>query len=131
MNGCVPKAGPIAFPRMTAADLDVEEFCERLAAEAGVLLLPGTIYGHPGQHFRIGFGRRNLPEALARLERVYRRAATRGFSSGLTVASMSARRPSRNGGIESFSPRWSSSSSTVKPGEREAISNSTPLGSRK
>ena len=63
-----PKAGPIAFPRMTAADLDVEAFCERLAAEAGVLLLPGMIYGHPGQHFRIGFGRRNLPEALARLE---------------------------------------------------------------
>ena len=49
--------------------LDVEAFCERLAAEAGVLLLPGGIYGHPGQHFRIGFGRRNLPEALVRLER--------------------------------------------------------------
>ena len=64
-----PKAGPIAFPRMTAADLDVEDFCDRLAAEAGVLLVPGTIYGHQGQHFRIGFGRRNLPEALARLER--------------------------------------------------------------
>ena len=63
-----PKAGSIAFPRMMAADLDVEAFCERLAAEAGVLLLPGRIYGHPGQHFRIGFGRRNLPEALARLE---------------------------------------------------------------
>ena len=64
-----PKSGPIAFPRMTAADLDVEDFCDRLAAEAGVLLLPGTTYGHQGQHFRIGFGRRNLPEALARLER--------------------------------------------------------------
>ena len=76
-----PEAGPIAFPRMTAADVDVEAFCERLAAEAGVLLLPGRIYGHPGQHFRIGFGRRNLPAALARLE-AFIDGRTRGFSSG-------------------------------------------------
>ena len=31
------------------------------------LLLPGTMYGHLGNHFRIGFGRENLPAALARL----------------------------------------------------------------
>jgi hypothetical protein len=33
-----------------------------------VLLLPGDVYDQPGNHFRIGFGRTNLPEALARLE---------------------------------------------------------------
>ena len=34
-----------------------------------MLLLPGGVYGQPGSHFRIGFGRRNMPEALERLER--------------------------------------------------------------
>jgi aspartate/methionine/tyrosine aminotransferase len=35
---------------------------------AGVLLLPGTLYGDDGNHFRIGFGRKNMPEAIERLE---------------------------------------------------------------
>jgi hypothetical protein len=33
-----------------------------------VLLLPGTAFDVAGDHFRIGFGRRNMPEAVARLE---------------------------------------------------------------
>ena len=33
-----------------------------------VRLLPGSQFGYPGNHFRIGFGRENMPEALARLE---------------------------------------------------------------
>ncbi len=64
-----PRAGAIGFPRFVAHDRDVEAFCHELAAEAGVLLLPGGVYGQPGSHFRIGFGRRNMPEALERLER--------------------------------------------------------------
>ena len=39
-----------------------------LVEAEGVLLLPGSQFGHPGNHFRIGFGRTDLPEALARLE---------------------------------------------------------------
>jgi aspartate/methionine/tyrosine aminotransferase len=61
-----PKVGPIAFPRLRAGD--VETFCSALLASSGVLLLPGSVYGDTGNHFRIGFGRRNMPEALARLE---------------------------------------------------------------
>jgi aspartate/methionine/tyrosine aminotransferase len=61
-----PRAGPIAFPHL--AGEDVEQFCHRLVTAAGVLLLPGTMYDHPGNHFRIGFARKNMPEALARLE---------------------------------------------------------------
>jgi len=61
-----PHAGPIAFPRLL--DGDVETFCDELVHESGVLLLPGAMYDHPGNHFRIGFARRNMPEALARLE---------------------------------------------------------------
>jgi aspartate/methionine/tyrosine aminotransferase len=61
-----PKAGSIAFPALLRGD--VEEFCTDLLASAGVLLLPGTLYGDRSNSFRVGFGRRNLPEALKRLE---------------------------------------------------------------
>ena len=63
-----PNAGPIGFPKLLS-EPDVERFCADLLAKSGVLLLPGGAYGHPGNHFRIGFGRRNMPEALERLER--------------------------------------------------------------
>jgi len=61
-----PTAGPIGFARV-AGQGDVHEWCERIAAEAGVLLLPGSVYGQP-THVRLGFGRANLPQAVARLE---------------------------------------------------------------
>ena len=51
------------------ADVAIDDFARELVDEEGVLILPGSIYQHPGNRFRIGFGRRNLPEALARLER--------------------------------------------------------------
>jgi aspartate/methionine/tyrosine aminotransferase len=61
-----PTAGPIAFPRLI--DGDVERFCHELVTTAGVLLLPGTLFDDQDNHFRIGFGRKNLPEAVACLE---------------------------------------------------------------
>lgn len=39
------------------------------ADEEGVIILPGTLFDNSNNHFRLGFGRRNLPEALSRLER--------------------------------------------------------------
>ncbi len=39
-----------------------------MVEKTGVLLLPGTLYEDQGNHFRIGFGRKNFPDALARLE---------------------------------------------------------------
>ncbi len=64
-----PDGGCVAFPRYTGAD-GVEEFCERLVAEAGVLLLPASIFrsdltATPGDRFRIGIGRRDPGPALA------------------------------------------------------------------
>ncbi len=61
-----PRAGSIAFPRFLGGD--VETFCERLIREASVLLLPGSVYDDPENHFRLGLGRKNLPEAVLRLE---------------------------------------------------------------
>jgi aspartate/methionine/tyrosine aminotransferase len=60
-----PVASPIGFPRVHGLG-DVDRLCERLA-EAGVLLLPGSVFDEP-DHVRFGFGRANLPEALAVLE---------------------------------------------------------------
>lgn len=62
-----PKAGSIAFVRLMAEE--AAPFCHELVKRAGVLLLPGTLYGHPGNHVRIGFGRRSMPAALRALER--------------------------------------------------------------
>jgi aspartate/methionine/tyrosine aminotransferase len=63
-----PRAGSVAFPRLLR-DMPVAEFCQALVDREGVLLLPGDVYDFPGNHFRLGLGRANLPEALARLER--------------------------------------------------------------
>jgi len=62
-----PRAGPIAFPRLRA-DLQADDFCAKVVEGSGVLLLPGTVFEAGNKHFRIGFGRRNLPEGVARLE---------------------------------------------------------------
>ena len=65
-----PKAGPIAFPRLLCGEVDA--FCGSLVKASGVLLLPGTVYEDRENHFRIGFGRRSMPDAVARLEEFLR-----------------------------------------------------------
>ncbi len=62
-----PSAGSIAFPELLEGSADL--FCRDLRQSAGVLLLPGTVYGPEYNAFRIGFGRADLPRALERLER--------------------------------------------------------------
>ncbi len=61
-----PNAGSMAFPRYLGESVD--SFCDKLVREAGVLLLPGSVYDEHDNHFRVGLGRKNLPEAVARLE---------------------------------------------------------------
>ena len=61
-----PQASPIGFPKVKIQG-DVQAWCEAIVRETGVLLLPGSVYDQP-QHVRIGYGRRNMPEALERLE---------------------------------------------------------------
>ena len=45
----------------------LEAFCRDVVAVCSVLLVPGTVHDVPG-HIRVGFGRQNMPEALAHLE---------------------------------------------------------------
>lgn len=61
-----PQAGSMAFPRLLKGN--VETFCDELVKKVGVLLLPGTAYDDTANHFRLGLGRKNLQEAVARLE---------------------------------------------------------------
>lgn len=61
-----PRAGSMGFPKLLKGNID--EFCDRLVRKAGVLLLPGSMYDDPGNHFRLGLGRKNLPEAISRFD---------------------------------------------------------------
>ncbi len=61
-----PRAGSMAFPHLLKGN--VEEFCDQLVKAVGVLLLPGSMYDDSRNHFRLGLGRKNLPQAVQRLE---------------------------------------------------------------
>ncbi len=71
-----PRAGCVGFPRLDSA-LPVDELAIRLVEQEGVLLVPGSVYDYPGNHFRLGFGRADLPVALAGLERFAQRELAR------------------------------------------------------
>jgi aspartate/methionine/tyrosine aminotransferase len=64
-----PDGGCVAYPRHLGPG-GVEEFCARLVEEAGVLLLPASVYHSeltptPTDRFRIGVGRADPEEGLA------------------------------------------------------------------
>ena len=64
----VPDGGCIGYPRYKGED-GVERFCKNLVEEAGVLLLPASVYSSaltaaPDDRFRIGFGRKNIQAGL-------------------------------------------------------------------
>ncbi len=63
-----PEGGCVAYPRYLGAD-GVEAFCTGLVEEAGVLLLPASVFCSsltptPADRFRIGVGRRDPAPAL-------------------------------------------------------------------
>lgn len=61
-----PKAGSVAFPILLKGP--VQEFCTDLVEKAGILLLPGTLYNEGSNAFRVGFGRKNVPEVLEKFD---------------------------------------------------------------
>jgi aspartate/methionine/tyrosine aminotransferase len=64
-----PLAGSVGFPRLTVPGVTIDEWAARLVEVEGVLLLPGSQFGYGGNHFRLGFGRTDLPIALDRMQR--------------------------------------------------------------
>lgn len=94
-----PAGGSIAFPRLGPAAArafpaaapagegdggartggDAEALALSLLADTGILLLPGAYYGCDPAHFRLGYGRASMPEALAAFEDW---AKARGLAGG-------------------------------------------------
>lgn len=62
-----PEGGTMVFPELLLS-IPIDQFTERLVAETGVLIMPGTIFDVPGNFFRMGFGRKNMPEVLHHFE---------------------------------------------------------------
>jgi aspartate/methionine/tyrosine aminotransferase len=62
-----PQAGSVAFPQWLGPG-EVDAFCQRMVDRQGVMVVPGTMFDMPGEFFRVGLGRRNFGEALARVE---------------------------------------------------------------
>jgi len=65
----LPDGGVVFYPRYIGPG-DVEGFAERLVREAGIIILPASIYRSaltptPADRFRIGYGRANLAQGLA------------------------------------------------------------------
>ena len=63
-----PRGGSIAFPRLLSRSTTIDRFAADLIEAEGVLVAPGSIFGMADGHFRLGFGRTDLPDALAGLE---------------------------------------------------------------
>jgi len=78
-----PEGGTVCFPRVLQSagaaipsesrldkslDAGAEAFCTRALEDAGVLLLPSTVYGFGDSHFRLGLGRSDFKTGLDALE---------------------------------------------------------------
>lgn len=62
-----PQAGSTAFP-VWKGKPGVEDFCHDVLEKKGVMIVPGNLFDVPGNHFRLGLGRRNFPQGLEKLE---------------------------------------------------------------
>ena len=58
-----PKAGSVAFPQWLG-DRTVEQFCQDILDQQGVMIVPGSMFDFFGNHFRIGLGRKSFGEAI-------------------------------------------------------------------
>lgn len=62
-----PESGTIAFLELLLP-ISIGQFTEELVEKTGVLIIPGDVFDVPGNFFRIGFGRKDMPDVLNRFE---------------------------------------------------------------
>lgn len=62
-----PQGGTMAAIKLLLP-IPVETFADDLIREQGVLIMPGSVYDLQGNFFRVGFGKRDMPSILERLE---------------------------------------------------------------
>lgn len=58
-----PQAGSVCFPFFTDG-VPVARLAPDLESRKQVTLVPGDLFDYPGNHFRVGLGRKNFPKAL-------------------------------------------------------------------
>ncbi len=66
-NFIPPKAGSTAFVRLNIKDSALD-FSNKLIEKTGIMTVPSEMFEFEGKYIRIGFGRRNLPEILNKLD---------------------------------------------------------------
>jgi len=62
-----PKGGTMIFPRARAS-FDIQKFISSFLDQESVLVVAGDCFDMPACYFRLGLGRKNFPEVLAKLE---------------------------------------------------------------
>lgn len=62
-----PRGGSVAFPRLSLT-LTATQLAWDLLEHRNTMLVPGEMFDHEGNHFRLGLGRWSFSEALAALE---------------------------------------------------------------
>jgi len=58
-----PQGGCVGFVNYMGPE-HTDVFCDRLVQEKNVLLMPASVYNFDKNYFRIGFGRKTMPESL-------------------------------------------------------------------
>lgn len=69
INWLPPRAGSIAFPQWKGK-MSVEELCQQMLERYSVMLAPGSLFDHTGNHFRLGLGRKNFSAGISHLEQL-------------------------------------------------------------
>jgi aspartate/methionine/tyrosine aminotransferase len=62
-----PQSGPMAVIKLLLP-VPIEKFTEELVEKMGVLIMPAPVFDLSGHFFRIGFGKKNMIQALERFE---------------------------------------------------------------
>jgi aspartate/methionine/tyrosine aminotransferase len=61
-----PRGGSVGLARLEVGE-PASVFADRLVRATGIMLLPSTVFDYGDVHVRLGFGRRDFPDALAEL----------------------------------------------------------------
>jgi aspartate/methionine/tyrosine aminotransferase len=61
------KGSSVAFPILTES-IPADDFCKKLIDQKSIMLLPGSIFNYPGNHFRVGLGKKDFKEILGELD---------------------------------------------------------------
>ncbi len=62
-----PQSGTMAVVKLELP-IPIDTFAKGLVRTTGILIMPGSVFDLPGNYFRIGFGKKNMPDILEKFE---------------------------------------------------------------